>query len=211
MINLHFRSNIVCYIVFVSWTTIFTNLRITVACFRASNIQKLLNVCLDELVEQMIQWLTHKDMSLVLRPNVPTYTTPLKYVLFWWIKSTHFWVCSRRVSKLWDTLRHTTASLTDRSVASVTRTLTVNWPVNHLVTVNIFHISFHLTSYLIREKRSSSMICQWRVFHVENSAHIFCIMMHLKANDQMDVYKSSHCCYRWNITRITINTYFLPG
>ncbi len=133
------------------------------------------------------------------------WSIPSKYVLFWWRKSTHFWVCSRRVGKLWDTLsRHTTACLTDRSVAPDTRTVTVNWPVNHLLTVNILHISFNLSSYCIGEKRSSSLICQ----SPENSAHIFCIMMHLKVNDQMDVYKSSHCCCRWNITRITINKYF---
>ncbi len=58
--------------------------------------------------------------SHMLHPNVPTYTTPLKYVL----KSTHFWVCSGRVGKLWDILsRPTTASLTESSVASVTRSL----------------------------------------------------------------------------------------
>ncbi len=64
--------------------------------------------------------------SVVLHPNVPTYTTPLKYVLFWWRKSTHFWVCSRRVGKLWDILsRHITACLRDRSVTSVTCTLSL--------------------------------------------------------------------------------------
>ncbi len=139
--------------------------------------------------------------SAMLRPNVPTYTTSLKYVLFWWRKSKHFLVCCRRVGKLWDIQsRHTTASLTESPV-------TVNWSVNHLVMFNILHISFNLTSYRIREKRSSLFICKSQVFHVENSAHIFCIMMQLKVNDQMDVYKSSHCFCRWNITRITINTF----
>ncbi len=117
-------------------------------------------------------------------------------------------VCSRRVGKLWDILsRHTTASLTESPVTSVT----VNCPVNHLITANILHISFHLTSSRIREKRSSSLICQSRFYHVDNFAYIFCIMMHLKVNDQMDVYKSSHCCCRLNITWTTRNKYFLPG
>ncbi len=30
-------------------------------------------------------------------------------------------------------------------------------------------------------------------------------MMHLQVNDQMEVYKSSHCCCRLNITRVIIN------
>ncbi len=42
----------------------------------------------------------------MLRPNAPTYTTPLKYVLFWLRKSKPFWVCSRTVGKLWDTQVH---------------------------------------------------------------------------------------------------------
>ncbi len=62
----------------------------------------------------------------VLRPNVPTYTTPLNYELFWWRKRTHFWVWSRKEGKLWNILsRHTTASLTEGSVTSVTRSLSL--------------------------------------------------------------------------------------
>ncbi len=139
----------------------------------------------------------------------PTYTTPLKYVLFWWRKSTHFWVCSRRVGKLWDILSSRNCVF-NRGLCHICylQPVTVNCPVNHLVTVNILQISFNLTSCHIREKRSSSLICQSRVFHAENSAHIFCIMMHLKVNDQMDVYKSSHCCCRLNIARITIKKTF---
>ncbi len=119
-------------------------------------------------------------------------------------KSTHFWKCCRRVGKLWDILSRN--CVFNRGLCR-TKPVTVYWPVNHLVTVNIVHISFNWTSYHSREKRTSSVICQSRVFHVENSALIFCIMMHLKVNNQMDVYKSSHCCCRLNITRITINTY----
>jgi len=33
-------------------------------------------------------------------------------------------------------------------------------------------------------------------------------IMHLKVNGQMDLYKSSHCCCRWNITWITLHRYF---
>ncbi len=53
---------------------------------------------------------------------------------------------------------------------------------NKWCSFNILHISFNLTSYRIGEKRSSSLICQSRVFHAENSAHIFCIMMQLKVH-----------------------------
>ncbi len=60
-------------------------------------------------------------------------------------------------------------------------------------------ITFNWTSYRIREKIINSVICQSRLFHAKNSAHIFCIMMHLNINDQMDVYKSYHCCCRLNI------------
>ncbi len=93
---------------------------------------------------------------LVLRPNVPTHTTPLKYVLFWWSKSTHFWACSRRVGKLWDILSHN--CIFNRGLCRIcyTQPITVNWPVNHLVTVNILHISFHLTSYHI-------IVARWSV------------------------------------------------
>ncbi len=122
----------------------------------------------------------------MLRPNVPTYATPLKYVLFWWRKACTFeYVVEEQA---WDILsRHTHVFNGQLCRTCYTHPVTVNWPVNHFVTVNILHISFHLTSYRIREKRSSSLICQSQVFHAENSAHIFCIMMHLKVNDQMDV------------------------
>ncbi len=87
-----------------------------------------------------------------LRRNVPT---PIKYVL-------------------WDIIScNTTASLMDRSVTSVTQPVAINWPVNHLVRVNILHISFNLTFHRVSEKRSSSLICQSRVFHAEELCSYF--------------------------------------
>lgn len=61
-----------------------------------------------------------------------------------------------------------------------THTVTVNWPINHLVTL---HISFNLTFYHIGEKRST-LICQPQVFHADNFPHIRCIMIHFNVNDQ---------------------------
>ncbi len=113
-------------------------------------------------------------------------------------------MCSRRV--------HTIPShncVFNTGLCHICYTQPVNWL--SIILSQLTSSTFHLTFSRIREKRSSSMICQSRVFHEENSAHIFCIMMHLKVNDQLDDYKSSHCCCRLNITCITINTYFLPG
>ncbi len=49
-------------------------------------------------------------------------------------------------------LGHTTVSLTDALLLSYASCNCLNCPVNHLVTVNIIHISFNLISYRIGEK-----------------------------------------------------------
>ncbi len=73
---------------------------------------------------------------------------------------------------------HVNASLTDRSDA-YTYPVTVNWPVNHLVKVNILHISCNLTSYRIGGKIISTLICQLWVFMRRTLLIFFAITMYL--------------------------------
>ncbi len=90
----------------------------------------------------------------------------LKVCTFLWRKSTYFRVCSRIAGKLWDILLHHYYVFNRWSVASLcTFCHRLNCTVSHLVKANI-HISVN------REIRST-LICQSRVYHAENSLHVF--------------------------------------
>ncbi len=93
-------------------------------------------------------------------------------------------------------------SLTDTISHSYTQPVTINWPVNQLVTVNILHISFKLTSCCTGENKQLVNLPAVDLYMEKLCLYVL-YNDAFKINDQMDVYESSHCCWILNITQIT--------
>lgn len=109
-----------------------------------------------------------RDVIKLVKTHRHAYVYVLKVCTVFMNKK-YFWVCSGRVDKLWD-IQLCNYAINGLLCCLVTcKCHCLSCPVNHLVTDNILHISFHLIWNHIRKKCISTLICQSLVFHAENS------------------------------------------